>query len=76
MWCSCLACGGAKCAGTWTASAPGVMVLSESFFKPLVAGDQKTSLAFSVALPFRHLDGSLAWGLLCRSVSQALKEAP
>ena len=28
-----------------TASAPGVMVLSESFFEPLVAGDQKASLA-------------------------------
>ena len=47
-WCSCLACGdpgGAKCAGTRTGSAAGVMVQSESFFKPLVAGDQKTSLA-------------------------------
>ena len=31
-------------AGTWTASATGVMALSESFFKPLVAGDQKASL--------------------------------
>ena len=31
--------------GTWTASATGVMALSESFFKPLVAGDQKISLA-------------------------------
>ena len=28
-----------------TASAPGVMVLSESFFEPLVVGDQKASLA-------------------------------
>ena len=28
-----------------TASAPGVMVLSESFFEPLVAGDKKASLA-------------------------------
>ena len=27
-----------------SASAPGVMVLSESFFEPLVAGDQKASL--------------------------------
>jgi len=34
-WCSCLACrdpGGTKCAGTRTASASGVMALSESFF--------------------------------------------
>ena len=37
--------GGAKCAGTWTASATGVMALSESFIKSLVAGDQKASLA-------------------------------
>ena len=37
---------------------------SESFFEPLVAGDQKVSLAsLSPSLcPFRHLDGSLAWG--------------
>ena len=31
--------------GTWTASATGVMALSESFFEPLGAGDQKASLA-------------------------------
>ena len=37
--------GGAKRAGKWTASATGVMALSESFLKPLVAGDQKASLA-------------------------------
>ena len=37
--------GGAKCAGIWTASTAGVMALSESFFKPLIAGDQKASLA-------------------------------
>ena len=36
---------GTKCAGTWTASATGVMALSESFFEALVAGDQKASLA-------------------------------
>ena len=42
----CLACrdpGGAKCAGTWTASATGVMAPSESFFEPLVTGNQKAS---------------------------------
>ena len=35
----------AKCAGTQTDSATGVMALSESFFEPLVAGEQKASLA-------------------------------
>ena len=48
MWLGCLACrdpGVAKCAGTQIASATGVMALSGSFFKPLVAGDQKASLA-------------------------------
>ena len=37
--------GSIKGAGTQTASAVGVMDLSESFFEPLVAGDQKASLA-------------------------------
>ena len=48
--------GGAKCAGTCTASGSGVMDLSESFSEPLVAGNQKTSLA-SLSLeicPFTH----------------------
>ena len=43
-----LACGdpgGAKCAGTRTASAAGVMALSESFLEPLAAGNEKVSLA-------------------------------
>ena len=31
--------------GHWTVSVAGVMALSESFFKPLVAGDEKASLA-------------------------------
>ena len=55
---------GAKCAGTRTASAAGGVALSESFFKPLVAGNQKASLAsLSPQLcSFRHLEGSLAWG--------------
>ena len=56
---SCLACrdpGSTKCAGTQAASATGVMALSESFIKPLVAGDQKASLAsFSVAPPIQAL---------------------
>ena len=41
-----------------------VTALSESFFMPLVAGDQKAFLAsLSPSLrPFRHLEGSLAWG--------------
>ena len=37
--------GGAKGSGTQTAFTAGVMALSESFIKPLVAGDQKISLA-------------------------------
>ena len=41
-----------------SASAPGVMALSESFFKPVVAGNQ----SFSIAPPFQHLEGSSAWG--------------
>ena len=54
------------------------MSLSGSFFRPLVAGDQTASLA-SVSLqlrPHRHLEGSLAGGLLGRSVDHLLKEAP
>ena len=71
-----MACGdlGTKCAGTWTASAPEVMALSESFFKPLAAVDQKASLA-SLSLElclFRHLPGVL----LCCSVCQAHIWAP
>ena len=37
--------GDAKCLGTCTASTAGVMTLLESFYKPLVAEDQKASLA-------------------------------
>ena len=53
-----------KCAVTWIASAAGVMALLESFFEPLIAGDQKASLVnLSPKLHlFRHLEGSLAWG--------------
>ena len=62
-----MACGnpdGAKCVGTLTASAAGVMALSESFFEPLVSSDQKASFArLSLYLHlFRHLEVSLAWG--------------
>ena len=36
----------------------------QSLLKPLVAGDQKASLASlsPYPRPFRHLEGSLAWG--------------
>ena len=46
----------------------------QSFFKPLVAGDQKASLASlsPYLCQFRHVEGVL----LCRSVCQALKGAP
>ena len=37
--------GSTKYARTQTASAPGVMALSESFSEPLVVGDQEASLA-------------------------------
>ena len=68
-WRSSLACrdpGGAKCVGTQTASAAGVMALTESFLKPLEAGDQKASLAnLSLKLLlFRHLEHSLPGVLL------------
>ena len=61
---ACVDPGGAKRAGTRTASAAGVMALSESFSEPHVPGDQKASLAsLSPHLhPFGHLEGSLAWG--------------
>ena len=77
-WYSCLACGdpgGAKCAGTRTASAAGVMALSGSFIEPLVAGGQKASSA-SLLLPGvflccserqAHRGAPLAGALLCRS---------
>ena len=47
---------------------------SQSFFEPLVAGDQKASLASlsPYLCQFRHVEGVL----LCRSVCQALKGAP
>ena len=51
--------GSAKCARTRTASAAGVMSLSESFFEPLAAGDQKAYLWLRL---LRHLEGYLAWG--------------
>ena len=62
-------------AGTRTASAPGVMALSESS----QAGNQKASLA-SLPLklhPFRHLEGPLAWGpSLLSGTCQAHRGAP
>ena len=57
--------GGTKYAGTQTASTTGVMAPSESFFEPLVAGDQKASLASlspKLLLFTTYLEGSLAWG--------------
>ena len=40
--------GDAKCAGTQTASVAGVMALSESFFEPLIAGDQASLASLSL----------------------------
>ena len=70
--------GSTKCAGTWTASTAGVMAPSVSFIEPLVAGDQKASLAsLSLQLcPFRHLEGILPGVLLCCSACQAHRGAP
>ena len=56
-----------------------VTALSESFFEPLVAGDQKASLASlsPKLLLFTHLEGSLAWGpSLLFSVSGTYKDHP
>ena len=54
------------------------MALWESFFEPLVTGDQKTSLAsLSPQLRlFRRLKGSLAWGPSLCLVHQAHKAPP
>lgn len=53
------------------------MALSESFLEPLVAGNQSLlTRSFSVLCPFRHLEGSLAWGPFCCSACQAHKRAP
>ena len=41
----------AKCAGTQTASAAGVMALSESFFEPHIAEDQKASVFLHSCTP-------------------------
>ena len=51
---------------------------SQSFFQPLVAGDQKASLAsLSLQLrPFRHLEGILPGVLLCCLAHQAHRGAP
>ena len=81
MWCSCLAC--------WTLVVPSVQghglplpqelwPYQESFFEPLVAGDQKASLASlsSYLCQFRHLEGSLAWGPSLLFRHQAHRGAP
>ena len=74
---ACRDSGGTKCAGTQTAPTAGVMAPSESFFKPIVAGNQK---AFSaVFLHSSALSGTyrapLPGVLLCRSAREALKGA-
>ena len=55
--------GGSKCAGSWGASTAEVLALSQSFFKPFVAGSEASLARFSPQLClFRHLEGSLSWG--------------
>ena len=51
--------GGAECAATWTASAAGVMALSESFFKPLNSWQSEGLFgqSFSIVLPIQALTG-------------------
>ena len=57
--------GGAKRAGTQTASDAGVMTLSESFLEPLVPGDQKASgQSSSMAPPVQALRGLPCLGSL------------
>ena len=60
-WQSCLGCGdhgGAKCAGIQTASAAGLLALSEAFFKPLAPDDQKDSrLVFAHSSAVQALRG-------------------
>ena len=77
-WRGCLACGGKKCAGTRTASAPGVMPHQGLFSQTLVAGNQKASLA--VFLHSSAYSGTyrapLPGVLLCHSKHQAHRGAP
>ena len=70
--------GGTKCAGTLTASTIRVMALSESFFEPLVAGDQKACLAslFHSSAHSGTLRAPLPGVLLCCSACQAHRGAP
>ena len=56
--------GGAKCTGTQTAYATGVMALSESFFKLLVVGNQKASLASLSPNPTFFLKKNFNWGII------------
>ena len=52
-----------------------VMALSESFFEPFVAGNQKASVqSFSVALPLQELRGVPCLESLCCLARQALKK--
>ena len=75
---ACRDSGGTKCAGTWTASTAGVMAFSESFFfQPLVAVDQKASLAsLSVALPVQALKGLPCLGSFVVPLIRHIEEAP
>ena len=80
-WWNCLACGGpgcTKCAGHGHNSCAPVMALSETFFKTLVAGNEKASFtSLSLYLcPFGHLEGSLAWGPSLLLVHQTHRGGP
>ena len=80
-WCNCLAGrdpGGAKCAGTWTASTAGVTALSV-FFRASCSwrSEGLFGQSFSVALPVQALKRALLPGvLLCCWASQAHRGGP
>ena len=80
-WCSCLTCrdpGGAKCAGTQTASATGVVALSESFLSlwQLVIRRLHWLVFLCCSAPSGTSRGPLPGLLLCCSAHQAFKGAP
>ena len=63
--------GGAKCAGTRTASASGIMTLSEFFFEPLVAGSSLVAQSVKNLLAMQEtwvqfLDGEDPWRRKCQ----------
>ena len=80
-WNSCLACrdpGSTKCAGTWTASTAGVMVLSEPFFQASCSwrSEGLFGWSFSIAPPVQALTGLPCLGSFSVWCISHLKEHP